>query len=321
MIKGMQKIVKIGLLLIVCIGLIGCTNETEKKTSNTPTKENIDEKQTDTSSINLATIPEYTGNPYVIIEDNVPDFETYEVEEALTSYEYYSPLDDLGRCQEVQASIGQDLMPTGERESISDVKPSGWNNEDYPCVDGSWIWNRSHLIGFQLSGENANEKNLITGTRYMNVEGMLPFENQVANYVKSTGNHVLYEVTPIYEGDNLVASGVQMEAYSVEDQGQGVQFNVYCYNVQPDIIIDYSNGETQATKACTIDAVSDKKENNTGDKNDSSEYKYILNKNSKKIHLPDCSNASSMNKKNKEFSSSSIEELESQGYVKAKCCF
>lgn len=196
----------------------------------------------------MAELPPYTDTPCVEINNNVPEFETYEIQEATTSYEFYSPLDDLGRCQEAQASIGQDLMPTEDRESLSGVSPSGWDNERYSCVDGGWIYNRSHLIGFQLAGEQTNELNLITGTRYMNVEGMLPFENQVADYVKSTGNHVLYEVTPIYEGSNLVASGVQIEAYSVEDQGQGVQFNVYCYNVQPGIDINYANGDSQGTE-------------------------------------------------------------------------
>lgn len=174
------------------------------------------EASEDTKTFNVATLPPYSNVPYVEINNNVPEFETYEIQEATTSYKFYSPLDDLGRCQEAQASIGQDLMPTEGRESLSSVTPSGWLNKKYSCVSGT-LYNRSHLIGFQLAGEQANELNLITGTRYMNVEGMLPFENQVADYVKSTGNHVLYEVTPIYEGSNLVASGVQMEAYSVED--------------------------------------------------------------------------------------------------------
>lgn len=190
----------------------------------------------------LSNIPDYSNSPYVVINNNNPFFE--EADMATTSYEKYSELDAKGRCGSAIASIGRDLMPTEERESISSVKPTGWNNAKYDGIDGAYLYNRCHLIGFQLSGENANEKNLITGTRYFNVEGMLPFENKVAEYVRETGNHVLYRVTPIFEGDNLVASGVLMEAKSVEDNGESVQFNVYCYNVQPGIGIDYATGES-----------------------------------------------------------------------------
>lgn len=186
-------------------------------------------------------------NPYTVVNDNVPYFS----DEDLTrtdAFETYSELDYLGRCGVAYANICQELMPTEERGEIGSVKPSGWHTVNYhEYVDGNYLYNRCHLIGYQLSGENANEKNLITGTRYLNVEGMLPFENEVAEYVEKTGNHVLYRVTPVFDGDNLVASGVQMEAYSVEDQGTGVMFNVYCYNVQPGITIDYATGESQLT--------------------------------------------------------------------------
>ncbi|SEK58399.1 DNA-entry nuclease [Pseudobutyrivibrio ruminis] len=188
---------------------------------------------------------DYTDNPYTVVNDNVPYFS----EEDLTrtdAFETYSELDSLGRCGVAYANICQELMPTEERGEIGSVKPSGWHTVNYhEYVDGNYLYNRCHLIGYQLSGENANEKNLITGTRYLNVEGMLPFENEVAEYVEETGNHVLYRVTPVFEGDNLVASGVQMEAYSVEDQGAGVMFNVYCYNVQPGITIDYATGDSE----------------------------------------------------------------------------
>lgn len=193
------------------------------------------------SSIVLEDIPEYSGEPYVVVEGNEPDFSEEEITEG--SFEDYSELDGLGRCREACANVGEDLMPTEERGNISEVKPSGWENEYYEFVDGGYVYNRCHLIGYQLAGENANEKNLITGTRYMNVEGMLPFENQVADYVRDTGNHVLLRVTPVYDGTNLVASGVQMEAESVEDHGKSIQFNVYCYNVQPGVEIDYATGE------------------------------------------------------------------------------
>ena len=197
-------------------------------------------------SISLSNIPEYRGNPYVRINNNVPFFE----EEDLTtnSYEKYSELDSLGRCGMVIANIGKDLMPAEERDAIGAVKPTGWHTVKYNGIDGNYLYNRCHLIGFQLTGENANKKNLITGTRYMNVDGMLPFENMVAEYVDETNNHVLYRVTPIFEGNNLLASGVLIEAKSVEDNGEGIQFNVYCYNVQPGIEIDYENGKSSGSE-------------------------------------------------------------------------
>ena len=177
----------------------------------------------------------------MVLNDNQPSF----TEEDMTdvSYEFYSDLDELGRCGVTEACIGRDLMPTEKRGDISSVKPTGWVQNQYDFVDGKSLWNRCHLIGFQLAGENANECNLITGTRYLNVEGMLPFENLVADYVKETDNHVLYRVTPAFQGTELVARGVQMEAYSVEDSGDGVCFNVFCYNVQPGVEIDYATGD------------------------------------------------------------------------------
>ena len=189
----------------------------------------------------MENIPPYDGTPYVVLNDNQPSF----TEEDMTdvSYEFYSDLDELGRCGVTEACIGRDLMPTEKRGDISSVKPTGWVQNQYDFVDGKSLWNRCHLIGFQLAGENANECNLITGTRYLNVEGMLPFENLVADYVKETDNHVRYRVIPAFQGTELVARGVQMEAYSVEDSGDGVCFNVFCYNVQPGVEIDYATGD------------------------------------------------------------------------------
>ena len=188
-------------------------------------------------------VPIYSGKPYTEINGNVPFFTDDEL--SGTSYEYYEELDSLGRCGPCMASVGQDIMPTKEREGIGDVKPTGWHTVKYEgVVDGNYLYNRCHLLGFQLTGENANRKNLITGTRYMNVEGMLPFENMVADYVKETGNHVMYRVTPLFDGDNLVADGVLMEAKSVEDNGADILFNVFCYNVQPGVSIDYATGES-----------------------------------------------------------------------------
>ncbi len=190
----------------------------------------------------LADIPEYAGAPYVEINGNVPQFDKADFERE--AFERYSSLDLLSRCGTAYAKLGQELMPKEKRESISQVKPTGWQNVKYEEIDQKYLYNRCHLIGFQLAGENDNEKNLITGTRYMNVDGMLPLENKVASYIRETGNHVMYRVTPVYDGADMVARGVQIEAESVEDGGSGVRFNVYCYNVQPGIEIDYATGES-----------------------------------------------------------------------------
>lgn len=251
----------------------------------------------------LSNWPDYTDEAYTVLNNNEPEF----TEEDMTteSYEFYSELDSAGRCGVVSANLGKDLMPTEERESIGQVKPSGWKTVKYDNVDGKYLYNRCHLIGFQLSGENANEKNLITGTRYMNTEGMLPFENMVADYIKETGNHVLYRVTPIFEGDNLVASGVQMEAKSVEDDGEGICFNVYVYNVQPGIEIDYATGESQAAAS---------------DDSSGEVVTYILNTNNKKFHYEDCSSVTQMKESNKQEYTGTREDLVKQGYEPCGNC-
>ena len=209
---------------------------------NLAPENNINNSIENISYVSLEDIPEYSGNSYVHVNNNIPFFT--DEEPTTTSYEKYSELDTLGRCGAAIASIGKDIMPTEERGSIGSIKPTGWHTVRYEGIDGNYLYNRCHLIGYQLSGENANEKNLITGTRYLNVEGMLLFENMVAEYVEETDNHVLYRVTPIFEENNLLASGVLIEAKSVEDNGVGIQFNVYCYNVQPGIEIDYKTGES-----------------------------------------------------------------------------
>ena len=188
-------------------------------------------------------IPPFSGDAYVAVNGNVPFFRPEEITDK--SYEEYAELDHLGRCGVTMACIGIDIMPTEDRGDIGSVKPTGWQSVKYDCVDGKYLYNRCHLIGFQLAGENANKRNLITGTRYLNIEGMLPFENLVADYVQETKNHVLYRVTPLFDGDNLVAHGVLMEGWSVEDEGEGVCFCVYAYNVQPGILIDYTTGESR----------------------------------------------------------------------------
>ena len=196
------------------------------------------------AEFDFSALPPYSGEPYISVCGGDPDFSEDEI--TSVSFEYYSELDALGRCGVCIASVGQDIMPTEKRGSIGQVKPTGWHTVKYDFVDGKYLYNRCHLIGFQLTGENANKRNLITGTRYLIVEGRLPFENMVADYVKETGNHVMYRVTPIFVGDELLARGVHIEAESVEDGGDGIMFNVFCYNVQPGVVLDYATGEGTA---------------------------------------------------------------------------
>lgn len=255
-----------------------------------------------------ADIPEFRGDPYIIINDNVPGFTDTDL--TTTSFETYSDLDRLGRCGTAYANIGVDLMPTEKRESISKVKPSGWQTVKYDSVDGKYLYNRCHLIGYQLTAENANQKNLITGTRYMNVNGMLPFENMVADYIKETEQHVLYRVTPIYDGDDLVARGVQMEAISVEDQGESILFNVFVYNNQPGITIDYSNGDSWQDDSGQGDSPLGQNHDQT----------YILNTRSNKFHEPACSSVNNIKDSNKETYTGSRDQLITQGYSPCGSC-
>lgn len=209
-------------------------------------KDKVDGPQEDlvnnNSYVSLDAIPAYDGKAYVAVNNNEPFFTDSDM--TTTAFENYSDLDSLGRCGVAYANICKDIMPTEERGKIGMIKPSGWHTVKYDVIKDRYLYNRCHLIGYQLAGENANPKNLITGTRYLNVEGMLPFENLVADYVNNTGNHVLYRVTPMFSGSNLVANGVLIEAKSVEDNGGGILFNVYCYNVQPGVGINYENGDS-----------------------------------------------------------------------------
>lgn len=216
---------------------------TIKNDLNSNTTNQTGNNSTKNTPVQLDDIPPFANEPYIEINSNQPFFTDSEI--TSSSYEYYSELDELGRCGVCHACIGTDIMPTEERGAIGMVKPSGWQIAKHDFVDGKYLYNRCHLIGFQLAGENANVKNLITGTRYLNVEGMLPFENEIASYVHRTNNHVMYRVTPIFDENNLLASGVLMEAYSVEDSGEGVCFNVYCYNAQPNVQIDYATGNNK----------------------------------------------------------------------------
>ena len=284
---------------------------------------------TTASSFSLSDVPAYSGKAYTSVNGNVPYFTAAEL--TTTSFETYSDLDTLGRCGVTYACIGQDLMPTKERGSIGMVKPTGWHTVRYDdLVDGKYLYNRCHLIGYQLTGENANTKNLITGTRYLNIEGMLPFENMVADYIEETNNHVLYRVTPIFEGNNLLANGVLMEGYSVEDKGAGVSYCVFAYNVQPGIEIDYATGESKladgaqqeeqktATVTPTPSPEPEKQEPVTG--SEASQADYILNTNTKKFHYPTCSSVNDMKEKNKQEFFGTRDETIALGYSPCGRC-
>lgn len=297
------------------------------------------------AAVSLADIPAYDGNPYVYVNGGEPSFGDEE-RAAAPGTESYGEPDALGRCTAVFAVVGTETMPDEERGSIGEVKPTGWQMAKYEFVDGKYLYNRCHLLGFQLTGENANERNLITGTRYLNVEGMLPFENAVADYVRSTGNHVLMAVTPLFEGDELVARGVAMMAESVEDGGDGVSFNVFCYNVQPGVAIDYATGDNRldgTIEGTPLPDVSGSKDGTASgtsgaapsaeaasDSGKSTEEpdegtakgiaEYVLNTNSKKFHVPSCSSVDQMSAKNRQDVEDTRENILGQGYDPCKRC-
>ncbi|MCI9480598.1 MAG: DNA-entry nuclease [Lachnospiraceae bacterium] len=299
----------------------------------------IDEIVTSFEPESAVDIPDYAGEPYAVMNGNIPFFTKSNLPTA--SFEYYSELDELGRCGIACANIGPDLMPTEERGDIGEIKPSGWQTIKYDNVDGKYLYNRCHLVGYQLSGENANEKNLITGTRYLNVQGMLPFENMTADYVKETGNHVLYRVTPVFDEDDLLAYGVLLEGWSVEDEGDGICFNVFVYNVQPDIVIDYATGNSQMDERALASAEPEPAESQdsnpdtqngnepgTPEPQESVEQQeptpagtdYILNTNTKKFHYPACGSVKQMAEKNKQFYSGNRDDVIAMGYDPCKKC-
>jgi len=306
------------------------TQESQQVTSATdaPTGEG-------TSAFSLREIPAYSGTPYTEVNDNQPYFT--EADLTTQSFEIYSELDSLGRCGVAYANVGQDLMPTEPRGEIGSVKPTGWHLMKYDNVDGKYLYNRCHLIAYMLAAENANPQNLITGTRYLNTQGMLPFETKVSDYVKATGNHVLYRVTPIFDGDNLLADGVLMEAYSVEDAGAGICFCVFVYNVQPGIGIDYATGDNwaedsgtcQSTEASVaVETPAPQSETDatvqitpeSSAPQESQGITYVLNTNTKKFHYPTCSSVDQMKEKNKEIYTGSREDVINMGYVPCKRC-
>ena len=263
--------------------------------------------QTTAYEIDFSTVPDYTEEPIYVYNNNQPLFTKQEITD--DAYESYSDLDELGRVGTATACLGPETLPTEYREDISSVTPSGWINHSYDIVDGGYLYNRCHMIGFQLSGENDNEENLFTGTRYMNVDGMLPYENQTKEYIDETDNHVMYRVTPDFEDDNLVCDGVLMEAYSVEDNGSGLSFCIYVYNVQPGITIDYTTGKNYASNTTQ-----------TSDTTDTKDTTYILNTNSKIIHIPSCNSVAKMAQHNKKEYTGSYEALIKEGYHPCQNC-
>lgn len=312
--------------------------------SETTASEEPSEAVAEAAAVSLADIPAYDGSPYVYVNGGEPSFGDEE-RAAAPGTESYGELDALGRCTAAFAVVGAETMPDEERGSIGEVKPSGWQMAKYDFVEGKYLFNRCHLLGYQLTGENANVRNLITGTRYLNIQGMLPFENAVADYVHATGNHVLMAVTPMFQGDDLVARGVSMMAESVEDGGEGVSFNVFCYNVQPGVAIDYATGDNrldgtiEGTPLPDVsgaeDATSDasgaassagvptdegKGAEELGGDTAKSVAEYVLNTNSKKFHVPSCSSVKQMKDTNRQDVKDTRENIVNQGYDPCKRC-
>lgn len=319
----MRRLAAIILSLATAFSIVGCVAEPTGSSWPEPTVEQTQSielggAQADTLlDGSVVDVEEFQADtPWITLNGNIPEFT--EADLTTKAFETYSELDSLGRCGVAYANVGQELMPTEDRESISEVKLSGWINKDYgDLVDGGYLYNRCHLIGFQLTGENANERNLITGTRYMNIEGMLPFENMVADYVDETGNHVLYRVTPVYDGDDLVATGVQMEGYSVEDNGEGICYNIFAYNAQPGIAINYTTGNSWLDDS--VGAV-EGDTSTTVTTDEPAVMEYVLNTNSMKFHYPDCSSVSDMSPKNREDYTGTREDLIAQGYSPCGAC-
>ena len=275
----------------------------------------------DTAGFNISGIPEYAGFPSVLVNDGAPYFTSEEIASGMKSYINLSDLDELGRCGPAIASVSTDTMPTEERGNIGSVKPTGWHTVKYDGIDGNYLYNRCHLLMYALTGLNAEPKNLITGTRYLNIEGNLPYEEKVVEYIRNTGNHILYRVTPIFEGDNLLCSGELMEAYSIEDNG-AFQFCVYCYNVQPGVTIDYATGNSSGPE---FTGSKENTKSTSGEipivnNNNINVETYIVNTASKKIHKPDCESVDKINEKNKKTYIGNKEELLEQGYTTCKTC-
>lgn len=285
----------------------------------------------ETTSFDYSMVPEYTGSASVVINNNVPFFNADEKAAGTSSFETYSELDDLRRCGTAYACIGKDIMPTEERGQIGMVKPTGWHTVKYDCVDGKYLYNRCHLIAYCLAGENANEKNLITGTRYLNIEGMLPYETLTAKYMDNNpDNHVLYRVTPVFIGNELVARGVLMEGYSVEDNGTGINFCVFCYNVQPDVEINYADGESSqnssTSKSASFTGYTDKDSSSSSSTDKGTGFTGYTNENATETDAGKNSSFSGYSNKNSGFTgytdentSSYVVNISSKKFHKADC--
>lgn len=345
--KYTRKLLSILLTLVMLFSFAGCDLESYEYDSNSSTISSTNEtsnpsstgedinseeysQPSDTSStqtqkpssvgsgtataVKPSSLPKYSGEAYIVVNNNQPNFSASEL--TTKGYEKYSSLDSLGRCGVALASCGKEIMPGAneERGSISSIKPTGWIQKSYSGISGGYLWNRCHLIGWQLSAENANRQNLITGTRYMNINGMLPFENMVADYIQETGHHVAYRITPIFEGNNLVCSGVQMEAYSVEDDGDGICFNVYCYNVQPGITINYANGDSSGPSSNNNTTSSTQSSTQNNNSASSGDMVWIPNSGSKYHSHSGCSNMKNPRQVTKQ-------EAINQGFDACKKCW
>ncbi|SFG43606.1 DNA-entry nuclease [Lachnospiraceae bacterium C7] len=311
----------IAIMVLLTMQFAGCGSSSAEKNLNSQKAKNSEssnvasteknntstsESSSSSTDFDLSSVPAYSGTAYVAVNNNTPYFSNSDL--TTKSFEKYSDLDNMGRCGVAYACVGKDIMPTEKRGPIGMVKPSGWKTTKYDNVDGKYLYNRCHLIGYQLTGENANDKNLITGTRYLNVDGMLPFENMVADYVKETNKHVLYRVTPIFEGNNLVASGVLMEGKSVEDNGASILFNVYCYNVQPGISINYANGDSKANDSSNdlnnsnndVTKQNDSTNASESSNDDNVVHTYVININTGVYHRDTCDSVNQIKDSNKE---------------------
>lgn len=309
-----MSFVLIAALLVSPTALTGCADtakvSVEAEANPTP------------SGFKYSEVPKWDKKtPYVKVHKNKPYFSSKQLK-SRKSYEKYGELDSYGRCTKTIACIGSDLMPTKTRGAIGMVRPTGWHTVKYAGIDGNYLYNRCHLIGYQLTGENANEKNLITGTRYLNVDGMLPFEDEVADYLhEHSSNHVLYRVTPVFKGKDLVARGVLMEAESLEDSGRGVKFCVFCYNVQPGVTIDYSDGSSKGPEYTgSTPSTKQKTGNSRSRQNDNGKHTYVLNTNTKKFHKPSCSSVRQMSDWNKKTVRAKRKTLIDEGYDPCKRC-
>lgn len=330
---GITEYIFCVLVLVMAVSLAGCSLIRSAKMRDSDNSDYVV----------LDEIPEWSGSPYVEIDGNRPDFDDDEISwaernaaaDSEEAPEIFTEMDRYGRCGTAVACVGPETMPEGERGSIGMIRPSGWQLDKYDFIDnGGYLYNRCHLIGWQLTGQNAEERNLITGTRYMNTEGMLPFENRVAEYVRSTGNHVLYRVTPMFRGKDLVARGVDIEAYSLEDGGKGVSYNVYCYNVQPGVKIDYRTGKNKLDEATLPESADADQKEPVTDAEDRSSSKdtpaaeleipdgvtYILNNNTMRFHRTDCKGARDIREYNREWFYGSREEAIEKGYVPCGMC-